>query len=404
MSERDEASGQFTAEDPSAGLYGNEALLVESGYTSMEDPVKQQEEQAELDERSAAAEISAARNAEVEPDPIKYYTPDGSDVDASEAVTLERASRDLETWRESNSDSRADSISKSFAQEVDALREIAIDGKKEVAEAFGVEAPVAEQPTVSPEQAAASAEIDAIDGLTPETKAALKNPQIKAYFEGEDAKVQQAQQAYKTGLDRNEAILMQTFTQRHPSLAGCSSEQEVLARMSLLAQVDRPAFDSAVSDLKNFTQIQHLKTHHQQYEAQQQQQKFFATVQSEDKRLTDTIGEKAANEANAAVRDYLIEHGVRGDQLISVMQQNPVLATVEGRQTIWEAAKYRAMKNAAKAVASRDLPPVQKPGTAQHRSSGSYDLGELDAKVSTTRGDKQLRAAADLMIARRGSR
>ena len=126
----------------------------------------------------------------------------------------------------------------------------------------------------------------------------------------------------------------------------------------------------------------------------------MARVQAEDQRLIEMVGGKAAaEEANQALVDYLGEHGVAKQDMVSLVAQNPVLQTAEARKTILEAAKYRAMMTQAKAIPARPVPNVQKPGTSGPRLSASDESyislnRQLDSATSES---QQLKIARKIL-------
>ena len=76
-----------------------------------------------------------------------------------------------------------------------------------------------------------------MDGLDPETKQALKNPQVRQALEQEFAKVDHARDQYATSLQHGQQMLQATVAALAPQLNGMPLEHWPQA-IQALAQVD----------------------------------------------------------------------------------------------------------------------------------------------------------------------
>ena len=145
----------------------------------------------------------------------------------------------------------------------------------------------------------------------------------------------------------------------------------------------------------------------QSAQAQQRQQQANAAYQQveqhcefEDQRLVEMVGKEDAEAATKALITYLDDHGVARNQRANIIMNNPVLRTAEARETIWKAAKYDEMMN-TKSYPTNAVPPVQRPGVRSPRDYNADSHAELDRRIASSKGDRQVRAAADLINARR---
>jgi hypothetical protein len=201
MTENRNDAGQFEAS--SDALYGRAAELAENGFKEMPEP-KPTEQDDIANPREAADQLVASR-ADAEPvTPIQYQTGEGERADPDEAVTLDRAARDLANHRASQVDSAAKSISSDFAAELDKMRADAIEAGLDPKET-GLDkvSPTAEVPegTVANEKSGDEPAEPGMEHLDQETRAALKIPQVRQAIEQEFAKAGQVQEAYTAGLE-----------------------------------------------------------------------------------------------------------------------------------------------------------------------------------------------------------
>ena len=122
---------------------------------------------------------------------------------------------------------------------------------------------------------------------------------------------------------------------------------------------------------------------YQQYQQALQYERFVNDVNAEDARLIEMVGsQKAADEANSAMIDQLTAQAIAANQLVNAFMQNPVLRTAEARQIAWKAQQYDRLMAAPKAVPTRTLPHVQKPGSSNSMSRSEISLAALEARFN----------------------
>lgn len=97
--------------------------------------------------------------------------------------------------------------------------------------------------------------------------------------------------------------------------------------------------------------------------------KWSQFVQEETKAFAESLpaADKAKLDAwNKAAPDFLINKGFKPEELTALANGKEKLAIHDRRMQsiLLDALKYQELKNAPKAVAKPNLPPVQKPGTA----------------------------------------
>ena len=330
---RNEA-GQFASDAVPESI--TEQRELTAGYVPLADEAITGEapaEDAPLTVEEASLELTNSRTAEAG---IQRFSP----VDAYLETLPENTTLSLEQASKLTTDAKE---AEAKAAEEAQLQKV----RDEVDKARGVEADP----------------IDAVDGLDAETRRALKIPQVREALESEFTKIDQTRSQYTAALTNAQQFAQAAFFEAVPELSGLPLDQ-VERGLEMLAQVDPQRFQVAINHLNRVGQIHQAQQQAAQHQSQIQHQQFEQHVRSEDARLVQMVGEKAATEANEALVTYLADHGVPKDQMLSVVVQNPVLRSAEARQTIWKAARYDAIQKAGKPQATKSVPSVVRPGVS----------------------------------------
>ena len=399
MSDERNDAGQFTSGEV---LTGEAGLEHDAGYKPM--PAAETEDQPEYATAREAAD-ALAEQEQPATDVVVYLDQTGERVDERETIKLERAGADLAAYESQVADHRASSIDSTFAEAVDKLRAEATRDNPALAEELGLDKEAVAAKPVEEKQAAPQSDqpgpYDNIEGLAPETREALKtNPQLRQFLETNAAEKEQAVQHLKDAVSHNQTFGQAAILALAPELGQVPLERWAEG-INMIAQAD-PARGQQLATMFNnvaaLNQRQQLLAHYdQQQRAQIENQQFESQIKAEDARLIDMAGgEKAANEATAAMLAYLGESGVPHSEMLNTFRQNPVLQTAEARLVIAKAAKYDAMMKSAKAIPSRPVPPVQRPGVYAPRASGP--TAEINALLGQMDGKSQ---AQQLKLARR---
>lgn len=409
---RDDA-GQFAPSEP---LTGRAGLEHDAGFKAM--PASEPEAEPEFKDAREAADASTGAEAAPLVEVFYQKTADGERIDGSETVTPERAAKDLTAYRKANADSAAKSISGDFAAEIDKMRADVIKGDPKVAEQLGVEVPpdadgklpqanknsgdeaVADDPT--------AAAIDAMDNLAPETKQALKNPQIRAALEEEFGKAQQVQDSFGQALSTVQSWAQASFLESFPELSGLPAEQ-LEQGLAMLAQADPPRFNAAMNLLGRVQTIQAAQQQEQHRQAQIAHQNFEAYAKEQDAAFEAMVGKMTPAqhaEFGAELSAYAGELGVSQQQLVQLLQTEPVMRHAAFQKMVHDAIKYRQVQKTSRAAAKRDVPPVMRPGTssAVRRDDSASDIQALERKMSNATPTQQLKLAAQITGLKRAAR
>jgi len=423
MSEdRDEATGQFT---PSTdGLFGREAEEAAAGFRPM--PLKagpvEPEGGEELSARDAADELNAKRGVDQGEEVFYQKTDTGERIPTDETVTAERAAADLAAYRNSKIESAAKSISGDFAAEIDKMRGEAIKANPEaLGKHYGIDPALAdevggekadgakedvsrpaEEAEIAPDNA-----IDAVDGLDPETRKALKIPQVRQALEQHFAEVDQVREQYSASLQAGQQMMQATISALAPQLDGMPLEYWPQA-IQQIAQVD-PVRGQIVADtLTKWGAIQQAAQQSQQQRAHHEQQQFEATRQQYSRAADVALGNMTFAEKTEMAEElvaYVGEFGISREALMREAQTNLAIHHPAFQKMAADAISYRRLMNAPKAVLSRDVPPVVRPGASQHRSGNdvSGKLKGLEAQFASAEGDRAIRLAAQISQMKRSA-
>jgi len=123
------------------GYFGKDREERESGFLPMTPAPKN--DAIAFAAQDGADVLDLVSDREVQPETVvQYQSPEtGERLPENLTISIEEAAADLTKFRNSNVESKAQSISQSFADEIDKLRADVIKGDAKVAEHFGVEVP-----------------------------------------------------------------------------------------------------------------------------------------------------------------------------------------------------------------------------------------------------------------------
>jgi hypothetical protein len=99
----------------------------------------------------------------------------------------------------------------------------------------------------------------------------------------------------------------------------------------------------------------------------------------------------------------LHDYGLSEQEVAWQYYNNWAMRSLPAQKLMFDAARWRLSQRANKEkVARPPVPQVQKPGVSGERASASeYEFKSLNDKVNRTTGREQIRAAAELVAARR---
>jgi hypothetical protein len=385
------------ANEPDPALTGAAFELANAGFAPMADPKKKGEQETFGSDNASLREAAAERSGPAENVVIREYTDDnGKPVAANEAITLARAARDYADATAVEKLARENESGKALAARVDALRAEALARDPDAAEFYGFEPPQAKADKSDTDKATSDEktrepveknEPRAASELDPELEKALQHPQVLQAIEEKIGEAQRTRQSYLNGLAAAAQIAQVSFLQQFPDLASVAPENLPGA----LEQMSR-------QDPQKFVRVQAMIATTEQLFAQQQQesrrqaemarQNFGNYAKSEDARL-ETMLKGESKETQAAVSAEIVASakasGVEPAELFRLFNSEPLMRNAAFQRMMYDAGKYRLMMKAKDAVATRPVPPVQRPGVARTAAEREHaDVRTLSARLATS--------------------
>jgi hypothetical protein len=391
-------AGQFTAEPEP--LYGIEGVEAEQGFSKMPDPKAEEDWSFDNGDREAAEIYAAISEPAPETVSIFYQKDDGTPQDPNLSVDLNRAADDLAIYHGNREADMAAVLGKEFAAEIDKLRADRIKTAAD-AEHFGVPLPKAEKAAAEGDDAATQPDaFDGVEGLAEETKAALRQPQVRQYLEETEREHTHVREAYTTGLEQARVASLATLAEVVPHLANLPPAQFEQG-LATLSQVDPPAFQKAMNVLQRTSQIVSAQQQAAQHQAQLARAHFEQNARIEDAKFYNAIGKSPDEVDGRGIVKNLEALGLTREQITREWTSNPLMRSAVGQQVLYEWSEMKAAKAEAARwteKAARTVPHVQRPGTA--RAPGettSENIQSLDRALSKS---GSLKDAERLLMAR----
>jgi len=366
---RDEATGQFApAETP---LYGKEQLEHEAGYIPFKDETASDEDKT-YDTPSEAADDYVSRTPESE---IKTY----SAVDLPENVTLT-----LEQAAKLTADAKDAEREQAEKEQADLLRE-------EVQKIRGEDA--------KPEEPFDVAK-------------ALERPEFKEAFEARTAEIEKTRaeaethkQAFEVASDVAYRVAVASVMELFPEVLSLPVEHQTPA-LAQLVQEDPQRAQLLHRVLTRASQMHEIQQNQQARKSETEREKFASYAKEQNEvfaERTKSIPAAQMRAIEAEVPKMLQEYGASPAQFLQAIGDSTDFPRAAAEMIMVDAARYRLMLQAPKAIASRGIPPVQRPGTTAPRGSESRaDIAALERQFNEATGDKQVRLAAKIRSLKKG--
>jgi hypothetical protein len=251
---------------------------------------------------------------------------------------------------------------------------------------------VAEQPDAAKEPE------PPVDGLEPKLAEALKHPQVRAAVEEEIGKAGQARQQYEAALNFTHALAQQSLVEKLPELAQVPVDQWANAIVQI-AQQDPNRVGNALDSIKRVNDVQVASQQYQKIQETQRQQQIETWAKDQSARHDAWLAQEGVkvSELSPAMESYLERVGTSRDEIAQLAQRVPELRSDTFQRIFTDAIRFHAMQSAPKALATRGLPPVVRPGAAgaSRGNDNSSKIAALNAAL-----DGATTEAAQLNIAR----
>jgi hypothetical protein len=337
----------------------------------------------------------------------------GEKMPEDQTVSVDQASADLTRFRSQVAEARKAAEDQELAAAFDAI--IRQDAQQPAdAQQHPVEQQAQPEPIVQPVTADPVPHAEVIE--------ALRNPKVLAALDQERqqyaAQAEQARQAYEAGLAQNASLFLGAMGARHAELRGVHPSQWGAIIQSLNQTNPRRAGEilTEIEGGKNFlAQAQQAEVARQQqaqaqYQAYQQQsqrqwQTYTGAQDSEYYAFEQT---RPAAEVKAVKENVLrvlsSVYNMPEADLVRAYQTNPVARSATMQRMAYDVTAQQLAREGAAAKRDRSPPTVQRPGSPQSFASREeFDSRRLNERINNTTGLDQVRAAAELVTARRNA-
>jgi hypothetical protein len=217
--------------------------------------------------------------------------------------------------------------------------------------------------------------------------------------------VEQARQQYEAALP----ILAQNL---QASMSSEFADIRTMADVQKLAQEDWPRYARWDAQQKQLAAVQQEHEASTKRQEQERIAKFAEFAEKEDRLLQEKVPELADKDKAAKLQKtalgVLHEAGFTDDELSQSWSGEGKINLRDHRwqMVVIKAAKYDAAQQGfvekTTAAKAKPLPPVQRPGVAQPKGArNAAVIQDLSSRVENTTGLNQIRAAAQLIAARR---
>jgi hypothetical protein len=396
--DRDEATGQFTPS--SEGLYGLEGIEADAGFISRSVAFEKVDtpESVGSDEESLR-ELARQKWGGRDNEPVKIsvvHLDTGEPAPENLAQTTEQAASDLSNLHQWQKTELENEGLLKIAKEVDKARAEKIKADRKNADHYGLDADEtlarAEEEADGTEPKAERATKDGtepyvapkVGELHPEVEKALKHPQVREAIQQEFGEANKVRQAYTTGLEQARVASLATLAEVVPHLMGLDPSR-FEEGLSVLSQVDPPAFQQAMNILGRTHQIVQAQQATQQLQAQIQQAQMREYGRTEDARFNSMIGAEGIKQLNANLVPYLKKIGIDPQGLVHELQTNPRLRSAEAQKLVADAVAYDLIKSSAPKAIPKAVPAVVKPGIAAPKGARANEsIGAARDRLSSS--------------------
>jgi hypothetical protein len=402
------------ADEPNAALTGAAFDLANAGFTPMPDPAKKPDEEAIGSDSASLREAADRRSGPRGEVIVREYTDArGKPAAANEAISLERAGRDYAGAIAADKAAMESQTSAELVARTDALRADALARDPDTAKFYGFEPPEGkidpDEPDKSRPVKAANEHDNARDNdattrLDPELEKALRHPQVRQAIEETIGEAEKVRQSYIDGLGAATQIAQVSFASQFPELASVAPEQ-LPAALEQMSRQDPAKFARVQAMIATTEQLFAQQQHESRRQTELTQRNFRNYARSEDSRL-ETMLKSEPPEIQRAVSAEIMasakSDGVGEAELFRLFNSEPLMRSAVFQRMMYDAGKYRLMMKAKDAIATRPVPPVQRPGMARTPAEREHaDLRTLNARLSSS-GD--IKDAVALYHARKSTR
>ena len=246
---------------------------------------------------------------------------------------------------------------------------------------------------------------------------ALQNPKVLAAVQQHVAQAEAQSNAisnyYAQAVQHNSLAATAALVSQFPELQNLTAEQIPIAIKTIAASQPERA-QSMIRQIENTSRLVAESQRVQAAQAQAYQeaarQQFERAAADADANYNDYAKEHLSAEQSSEIREealaMLKDYGLREKEIAWHWQNNNLFRSFPAQRLMADAARWRISQRALASKAVRPpAPQVMHPGTGGQRATADeYQFKSLNDKVNRTTGREQIRAAAELVAARRARR
>lgn len=412
---RDAGTGQFVANNED-NYFGLDAVERAQGLSAVGDPPAPdpqsgpdwREEEPELpriltdhdDPVEDAVDIGYLTPAEdPEPTPIKVFT-DASlsqEMAPEKTLTLDQAA-ELKLQHETNAASYVEGLDLiNFVSTVDQARADVVKASPEDAKTYGLDpkevAANAGQPEAQQQQPdqqlplPTAAKPDS-EGQDVELSRALENPKVREFLESNLAQAEAAKQQFLSATEAASRATLSRLDQllAHTNIGKLPTVEARQAAFEDLARTEPQTYLQAVAEMNVIANNQQVLAQQQQAQANARSVQVSAYAAQEGKAYDEWAAQEGINprDMSAKAEQYLEGLGVSKEQLSKVALENPIIFSSTFQKVLTDAIRYQQIKAAPRAVPTRQVPTVLKPGSSATRSAKEVNIAALENELNRT--------------------
>lgn len=375
-------------DDIKAGATGASFDLANAGYTEMPDPAREADRQPVNADGASLREVAERRAEPAAKTVVRRYTDgEGKPAAANEAVTLARAAHDYAKASAADQRTNDTEVAAALATHIDRMRAEVADDDPDAADFYGFEPPDADggqEPDCDELGRPTTKQAEAVD---PDLEKLMQHPQVRLALEEKVGEAERARQVYLQGLDAALQIAQASFIGQFPELAALPPEQlpDALAQ---IAQQDPAKLARIQAIVAGSEQLRARQDEERRRTADAAQRNFQNYAKTEDARVEAMLKDEASNVRQAVAQEIMASaraSGIEPNELRHLFATEPLMRNATFQRMMYDAGKYRLMMKARDAVATKPMPPVQRPGTAASRGErDQHDLRALSARLSSS--------------------
>jgi hypothetical protein len=364
-----ETSGQFRSSEPA---YGQAGLERDAGYK----PLKDDRDEIDSD-RTSILDASNERSKELQTRPIEVHE---SGLEERITLSVAQAAKRVEESRDADAAQAELDGTKAAQKEVDKLR--------------------SETPAEVRQPAQVEAEPEDFD-------IAKAHPKVRDAILAKVTEAETQRQHFETSVKEVGKMRVAALAADFPELVNLPLDKWAGA-INAMAQRDLPRAKQIANRLHSLGEVENAMIQIKAQKDSREKAEFTQYSARENQRfkeLTKGMTPQQMSAVQAEVPAMMAEYGVTDPRaFLEAIQGQTSFPRASAERIMIDAAKYRLMQRAPKAIAARGpLPRVAVPGVAQNRgSSASANLASLNAKLSQTGNIKD--ATALLMAKRKATK